>query len=209
MIVLKSGQLRERDCRSELDEFASFLLAGKDIKETDLLDFFEARPQLILLMGRLVGVEGATQYNNETPIIGKYRADFVVSNDNNSTFAFIEFENAMESSIFTKKINKKTLAHSWSLRFEHGYSQVIDWYHHLHENNGTQNMQAEFGRHNIKYYGALIIGRANSLNKSDCRHRFEKRIECSTIYNKHITCYTFDDLYEEMELEYQILSGFK
>lgn len=209
MITLISGQLDQSRSRHELDELKNLLSTQAEIKETYLLGFFVVRPQLILLMGRVVGLGGPSMYNNELPILGKYRADFVVSNNSHSEFAFIEFENATEGSIFTKTINKRTLAHSWSPRFEHGYSQVIDWYHHLRENDGTSNMLSEFGRRTIKSYGALIIGRNSSIGKSDCRHRFQKRIECSTIYDKHITCYTFDDLYEQMEIQYDILANFK
>lgn len=208
MITLKNGQLNDKQCRKELDEFNNLLISKPEIDETELLQFFETRPQLILLMGRLVGVDAPSKYNNELPIIGKYRADFVVSDKKSLKYAFIEFENATEGSIFTKKINKRTLAHSWSVRFEHGYSQVIDWFHHLRENFGSSNMQSEFGHREINIYGALIIGRESSLNKSDCRHRFNQRVKCSTIYNNNITCYTFDDLYEEMELQYEILAAF-
>lgn len=209
MIILKSSQLDRSQCRFELDEFEALLSTKTEIGETQLLNFFNDRAQLILLMGRLIGVGSVSHYNSEIPIIGKYRADFVVSNRNNSEFAFIEFENATLGSIFTKKINKKTHAFSWSPRFEHGYSQVIDWYHHLRSNEGTNNMLSEFGHSKITFYGALIIGRDSSINKSDCRERFLKRIETSRAYDKGIICFTFDDLYREMENEYDLLCDFK
>lgn len=209
MIVLKTGQLNELQCRIELDEFKNLLLSNVEIGETTLLNFFESRAQLILLMGRLIGVGSIASYNSEIPIIGKYRADFVVSNKDNSEFAFIEFENATLGSIFTRRLNKKTHAYSWSARFEHGYSQVIDWYHHLLDNEGTNNMLSEFGHSKIKFYGALIIGRDSSINKSDCRERFNKRVEGSRVYNKGITCFTFDELYKNMEDEYDLLCDFK
>lgn len=209
MIVLKSGRLDEPQCRRELDDFQTLLSTNTEIEEKQLLDFFEKRIQLILLMGRLIGVGGVANYNSEIPIIGKYRADFVVSNKNNSELAFIEFENATNGSIFTRRINKKTHTYPWSIRFEHGYSQVIDWYHHLRENEGTNNMLSEFGHSKIKFYGALIIGRDSSISKSDCRERFAKRVETSRVYDKGITCYTFDELYGAMVREYELLCDFK
>jgi len=208
MISLNSGQLEKKQLRKELDELNSLLNQKSEIGETELLDFFKDRPQLILLMGRVVGVDAPRKYNNELPLIGKFRSDFVVTNDSQNNYSFIEFEDAKENSIFKKNKNKKTSVYPWSSRFEHGYSQVIDWYLHLAVNNQTQNMKSEFGSYQISYSGALIIGRRSSLNRADCQERFEQRVEKSLIDSKHITCYTFDELYEAMEDQFAILSSF-
>ncbi|MER1410709.1 DUF4263 domain-containing protein [Klebsiella pneumoniae] len=208
MISLLSGQLSNKECSVQLSEFQAYLIANSEIGETDLLDFFKDRPQLILLMGRVVGVDAPMKYNNELPIIGKYRADFVVSDSTQSTFSFIEFEDARDNSIFTTKINKKTSVYPWSARFEQGYSQVIDWYLHLAANNQSQSMRSEFGRPSIRYFGALVIGRSFFLNKSDCKERFDNRVQKSLIDSKHITCYTYDELYETMADQFEILSAF-
>jgi hypothetical protein len=209
MISLNSGELEKKQLRKELDELNSLLAQKSEIGETELLDFFKVRAQLILLMGRVVGVDAPQKYNNELPLIGKFRSDFVVTNDSQSNYSFIEFEDAKENSIFNKTKNKKTSVYPWASRFEHGYSQVIDWYLHLSVNNQTQNMKAEFGAYKISYSGALIIGRKKSLSRGDCNERFEQRVEKSLIDSKHITCYTFDDLYEAMEDQFVILSSFK
>ncbi|MEC6798466.1 Shedu anti-phage system protein SduA domain-containing protein [Photobacterium sp. S4TG1] len=208
MISLKSNQLKSTQCKNELDEFESLLKNNSEIDETQLLNFFKSRPQLILLMGRVVGIDAPRNYNNELPLIGKFRADFVVANGAMQEFVFIEFEDAKDNSIFTKKINKKTSVHSWAARFEKGYSQVVDWYLHLAANNQTQNMKSEFGHFEIKYKGALIIGRQSSLSRGDCNERFEQRRSKSLIDSKHITCYTFDELYEAMADQYAILESF-
>jgi hypothetical protein len=208
MISLKSNDLNSTQCKHELDEFQLLLKMNTDIGETELLDFFKIRPQLILLMGRVVGIDAPKNYNDELPLIGKYRADFVVADGNMEEFAFIEFEDAKDNSIFSKRVNSKTSVHSWATRFEKGYSQVVDWYLHLATNNQTQNMKSEFGHFEIKYKGALIIGRKSSLSRGDCNERFEQRRNKSLIDSKHITCYTFDELYETMADQYTILASF-
>lgn len=208
MISLNSGQLEKNKCRIELNELEDLLKSKLEIGETELLKFFKMRPQLILLMGRVVGVDAPKKYNNELPIIGKFRSDFVVSNDAQTSFSFIEFEDAKGNSIFNETINKKTSVYPWSPRFEQGYSQVIDWYLHLSVHNQTQSMKSEFGSYQITYSGALIVGRRDSLNRGDCSERFEQRVSKSLIDSKHITCYTFDDLYEAMEDQFAILSSF-
>jgi hypothetical protein len=208
MISLKSETLSRTKCRKELDEFNLLLKTKSEIGETELLKFFEVRSQLILLMGRVVAIDAPAKYNDELPIIGKYRADFVVADKSQTTFAFIEFENAEENSIFGKTLNKKTCVYPWSQRFEQGYSQVIDWYLHLAANHNSISMQSEFGSFSIKYYGALIIGRDCFLSKSDCRERFTRRVDKTLVDSKYISCYTFDGLYEAMEEQFDILSGF-
>lgn len=208
MISLNDAQLEKNKLRKSLDDFEYLLSENENIGETELLNFFKSRPQLILLMGRVVGVDAPRKYNDELPIIGKFRSDFVVSDKAQKNFSFIEFEDAKEDSIFKKTLNKKTSVYPWSSRFEHGYSQVIDWYLHLSLNNQTPNMKAEFGEYEISYSGALIIGRRSSLDKADCSERFEQRVRKSLIDSKHIACYTFDDLYEAMEDQFSILSSF-
>lgn len=208
MISLNPGQLSSSQCKTELAELKNILDSNLEIGETDLLNFFKDRPQLILLMGKAVGIDSPRRYNNELPIIGKYRADFVVSDENQSEFGFIEFEDAKTNSIFSTRFNKKTSVYPWSPRFEQGYSQVIDWYLHLAAHNHSQNMKSEFGHYSIEYYGALIIGRNQSLKISNCKERFDQRIKKSLIDSKHITCYTYDELYNVMADQFDILSAF-
>ncbi|MBY7859137.1 DUF4263 domain-containing protein [Vibrio fluvialis] len=208
MIIMKSGQLQAIQCRKELDEFDALLKSKSEVGETELLQFFKQRDQLVLLMGRVVGVDAPANFNEELPILGKYRADFVVADKSLKTFSFIEFENAKLDSIFQQRINKKTSTYPWASRFEHGYSQVIDWYLHLAANDHSTNMKAEFGHNTIKYSGALIIGRKDGLKLGDCQERFDGRVERLLVDSKHIVCYTFDDLYEAMDDQFAILSQF-
>ncbi|WP_158782821.1 Shedu anti-phage system protein SduA domain-containing protein [Pantoea sp. BAV 3049] len=208
MIILHSGKLNNVACRLQLDEFRDLLRINKAIDETTLLDFFRHRPQLILLMGYMVGVKSPARYNSELPVLNKYRADFVVSDASQKYFGFIEFENAEADSVFKTKLNKKTSVYPWSSRFECGHGQVIDWLLHLKNNTDSQNMQAEFGSRKIIYSGGLIIGRDDFLNKADCRERFEDRVNRTQVDLKTISCFTFDGLYEEMELNYDVLSNF-
>ncbi|EGR2870548.1 DUF4263 domain-containing protein, partial [Vibrio parahaemolyticus] len=103
MISLKSDQLKSTQCKNELDEFECLLKNYSEIDEEKLLDFFKSRPQLILLMGRVVGIDAPKKFNNELPLIGKFRADFVVASESMQDFVFIEFEDAKDNSIFNKK----------------------------------------------------------------------------------------------------------
>lgn len=201
MINLIQDELYEDECEQQLKEFRSFLAAKDEYEETEIHSFFKTRPQLILLMGKVLQVKKPTHYNDELPVIGLYRADFAITDNNKELYAFVEFEDAKKSSIFNVKKNRKTNTFAWASRFEHGYSQVIDWYLHLGRNNDSKDMKREFGSREIAYYGALIIGRDSNLENGDNRERFIWRVKSSLIDSKHIYCNTFDGLLDDMDME--------
>ena len=58
----------------------------------------------------------------------------VVGDASSHAYCFIEFEDATETSIF-KKTPK--LTPEWSPRFEHGFSQLVDWILWLENNKGN------------------------------------------------------------------------
>ncbi|CAK2122986.1 Shedu anti-phage system protein SduA domain-containing protein [Vibrio sp. 10N.222.49.A3] len=202
MIQLLQNELYEDESRKQLDDLKVFLDAKDEYGEKEIHDFFKARPQLILLMGKVLQVKNPSRYNDELPVIGKYRADFAITDAKAEFYAFVEFENAEKSSIFQVKKNKKTDTYFWAARFEHGYSQVVDWYLHLARNNDTKNMKSEFGSQEIEYYGALIIGRDYNLDAGDNRDRFLWRVKNSLIDSHPVYCNTFDGLLDDMETEF-------
>ncbi|ELV8552727.1 DUF4263 domain-containing protein [Vibrio fluvialis] len=212
-IVLVKEDLKKSECRQQLDELRLFLnnVQNTHFSETDIHNFFKDRPQLVLLMGRVLGVRDPEGYNDEIPILGKYRADFVAASDCKRNWAFVEFEDAYPNSIFQRKLNQKTQTYDWSRRFEKGYSQVIDWLYQLDVNNNTTNMKAAFGHQSLNpelYFGALIIGRDKDLDRGDCRERWEWRRGNTRIDKKLIYCNTFDGLLDDMESEYSSLVKF-
>jgi len=118
-------------CRKEAEELRDFLATNRELHErSQVLPFFKGRLQLSAFLGSYH--PEIVRYDlvaHELPLFGDFVADLVVGDSKNSAFAFIEFEDASPDSIFVKK--KATP--DWSPRFEHGFSQLVDWFFKLHE----------------------------------------------------------------------------
>jgi hypothetical protein len=113
-----------------------------------------------------------------------------------NSFLFVEFEDAGPASVFVRAGPKPL--RDWARRFEHGYSQIIDWFQKLREMLENPEMEARFGSRTIDYEAALIVGRRNDLGLVEQR-RLEWRSSFVLVDSKQVTCLTFDNLLDRME----------
>lgn len=185
------------DCQRELNEFRQLLDSKSDLSEqNDIRPFFAARPQLSALMGTYapeVGLADLLAY--EFPIIGDFAADVVVGNKRRGAFCLIELEEASTNSIFTSNRNKAT--REWSRRFEHGFSQLVDWFYALDDLKTTKRFAKDFGYKHARFIGILVVGRSAALSEDD-RSRLNWRSERVLVNSHYVHCLTFDDLYEHL-----------
>jgi hypothetical protein len=98
----------------------------------------------------------------------------VVGDSQNHQYCFVEFEDAAATSIF-KKSARATL--DWSQRFEHGFSQIIDWILWLDNQRGTAAYTSRFGVSPIQFVALLVIGRDRFLEEAPLRERLTWRSE--------------------------------
>lgn len=208
MIVYKNVVFDKTQCRQQLDELKNLFLNSPEIDETKGVDgglqnIFKKRPMLLALMGRLFFSELATYWNQEVDV-GDYRVDFVIANHDKSKVALIEFENAKENSLFVKKTSSKTsISYEWAPRFDHGYSQVIDWVYLNSQNHGEiEKCFKDKKLDPINF--ALVIGWNKHLQISDLQERFNFRRNETYVDKKNIYCNTFDALLEELEEKYYL-----
>lgn len=192
---------------TQLNSFKQFLDNQSEIGETELLKFFKNAPQLILLMGLSFGIKSA-KYQTEQSLFNDFRTDFTVSNKKGNDYLFIEFEDAKKESIFKQKKNKTSTRYEWASRFEHGFSQVIDWYSVLDDLKQTNKMKQHFGNGSIKYIGILVIGRDQFIQQGGNEERLKWRREKTTIDSKPLSCMTYDQLYESMAESLELLKAF-
>ncbi len=209
MSVFEQRSLNLEQARSELDDFAR-LLDGKgqgDLGESsDLLPFFGAAQQLCILVGlyntrmslRKVAIA------REFSIFGDHRADLVVGDLATNQYCFCEFEDAKATSLF-KASTKQTP--EWSPRYEHGYSQLIDWILWIENNKGNTAYKTRFGADLIYFTMLLVIGRDRHLARPDLRERFHWRSESVVVASKKVHCITYDQLYADLKNWLDILSG--
>jgi hypothetical protein len=183
--------------RKEFGQLRSLLDGHASLEERkQILPFFQERLHLSLLCGLLGGnLSRVDLIAWEYDLFGDFACDLVVGNSVEKGFCFIEFEDAGPNSIFGKK--GKKAQRDWSSRFEHGYSQVIDWYHKLDTMTDNPDYEARFGKRSIDYEGLLVVGRNQYLDPEE-RLRLEWRRRHVIVHSRAIRCFTFDELLSKL-----------
>lgn len=200
---MMSATLDLHQAVADLLAFDQLLTHCEQLEETgpgSLQEFFTARPNLLLLMpGVFISDLLPAAYVPQCSILHEFRADYAVANSDRSRFIFVEFEHARANSIFSTKASTKAhQSYQWSRSFEHGFSQIVDWYYRLDDYQRTSRLQEHFGAPAIKYIGLLVVGRDRYLHASGLSQRFEWRRSHTVINSLHIRCVTFDELAVEL-----------
>jgi len=186
-------------------DFESLLRKNPSLKEKkDILPFFHRRPQLCALYGVLSPVIGAVdRVAREYDLFGDFACDLALGDWDRKAYCFIEFEDAEPQSIFQKAGQKAT--REWGRRFEHGYSQVIDWFHKLTKMAEHPDFEGRFGKRTIAFDGALVIGRDKDLVATEVA-RLEWRQDHVIVHSKRVACVTFDELLRLMQRRLKTLA---
>jgi hypothetical protein len=185
-------------CRNELEEFRRLLADNRVLREReDLLPFFRERQHLAAFIG-VYDPWGITHFDllaYEYPLFGDFTCDLVVGDSTTKHYGFIELEMGAADNIFVRKREKATP--EWAPRFERGYSQVVDWFWKLHEEESQHGYSDRFGNAPVQYFGLLIIGRDEAFSAREIR-RLAWRASRKVVNSKHIYCRTFDQLYADL-----------
>jgi hypothetical protein len=186
-------------CRTELAALKRLLDSKKELGERkDIQQFFKRRKQLAAFIGTYAGDIGpANQIAFEFPFAGDFSADIVLGNKNKSTFCVIEFEDGRLNSILRKVPNKSMT--EWSPRFEHGFSQLVDWFCMLDDFKKTDRFAKDFGHGHVRFVALLVLGRSAGLSEHD-RKRLRWRAEKIRVDSHAVECLTFDDLYDDLNM---------
>lgn len=210
MINMIPAKLDLTTANTDLTALDKLLAENDELDETgpgSLQEFFTLRPNLLLLMSRAFcpGLLPAA-YLPDCSVVHEFRADYAVANQDRSKFLFVEFENAKENSIFSFKAKTKAnRSYQWSRTFEHGFSQVVDWYYRISDYQKTSKIEEHFGAPQIDYVGILLLGRDRFLKKAGLKQRFEWRRKFTVINSQHLHCFTFDELALELRGHYDTL----
>jgi Domain of unknown function (DUF4263) len=211
MAQLKTLALKKLQAKAELKAFKA-LLDGKgqgDLGEmSDLLPFFDAHEQLCALMGmynpKIVDYQNIC-IAREFSIFGDHKADLAIADIKNREFCFIEFEDAKKASIFNTAGKKATP--DWSTRYDHGFSQLIDWILWIENNKGNTADAGRFKAASIQFNMLLVIGRDRDLAVPALRERFDWRSESVVVASKKVHCITYDKLYDDVSTRLRIFGG--
>lgn len=181
----------------ELNAFDVLVKSETDLSETtDIQPFFKKSKHLSAYMGTIFPEIGpATEITFEYPFFGDFKADLLLGNKAAKKFCVVEFEDGCQDSIFKKQPKRGNP--EWSARFEHGFSQLTDWFYNLDDFKGTKGFAKTFGDGHIRFFGLVIIGRSASLDAAK-RSRLDWRTEKVLIDSHPVTCLTFDDLHASL-----------
>lgn len=197
MSALEEVHFSPKECHKETLELQQLLSRKQSLKEKDdLLPFFKSRKHLSAFIGSYVA--GIVNYNrvaHEFSLKGSFFCDLVVGDWHRRHYAFVEFEDASSHSVFSGKKGRRTP--EWSRRFEHGFSQLVDWFFMLDDERETTEFQNAFGDKSIDYTGLLILGRDQSLGVRETR-RLAWRTQYVQIHAKTIHCITLDQLCKDL-----------
>lgn len=198
MKKLEEFKFNFKECQDELIKFKNLLDSKQVLQESqDILPFFKENKNLIAFLGTFVGnTLKVDRIASEFCFFGDFRADYVIGNSNTMEFLLIEFEDASENSIFKRNGKKATL--EWATRFEHGYSQIMDWLWKIDDLKRTETLDIKFGGRIQNHHGMLIIGR-DEFVEDDCKSRLKWRVENTRIASKSIICLTYDELYRTLD----------
>jgi Shedu protein SduA, C-terminal len=185
-------------CRKQLSQFKKLLDSKKVlIERKELQPFFRSREQLTAFFGTYAPDIGpANRLAYEFPLFGDFAADIVLGNADIGEYCLIELEDAGATSILRKVKGKATK--EWAPRFDHGCSQLVDWFYALDDMKKTGAFAKHFGHGHIKFFGLLVIGRSDDLSDDD-RTRLKWRTEKVLVDSHPLTCLTFDEIYLHLE----------
>lgn len=190
--------------RTQLQAFKQLLDATPELSEgNDVLPFFEANDHLSALVGMLnPNIHRIDRLGHEYDLFGDFRCDLVVGDVRTPAYTLVEFEDARQDSIF-RAGTKYT--HEWAPRFEHGYSQLVDWFWKIADLERTGVFAHRFGGSDASFSGMLVIGRRSFVTGRE-RQRLRWRSSRVVVDSNVVRCLTFDDLYDELDA---LLTTFK
>jgi hypothetical protein len=207
-------EFREISCtvnqvKRELESYRKLLVANPALHERkDIKPFFEKSPALCAFLGSFAAeVSWANLLAYEFEIAGDFSADIMLGRRTAQRQAFymVELEEGCPDSIFRRAGRKSTK--EWNRRFEHGFSQLVDWHCALDGQRNTPDFRKDFGQgHAMLQGGLLVIGRSAGLSADDWR-RFHWRGDMVQIINHAINCVTYDELYEILNSRVDKFSG--
>ncbi len=191
---------------TELDALGSLLTSKAELSESeDIQPLFKRSKYLSAFLGTFApDVGSATELAFEFPFFGDYRADLLAGSKATNHFCVIEFEDGRPDSIFKNQPKRKNP--EWSARFEHGFSQLTDWFFNLDDYKKSHGFTSTFGYGHVSFTAVLVIGRSAGLDDMK-RTRMRWRSDKVLIDSNTVICVTFDDVYETLKKRYKRYKG--
>jgi antiviral defense system Shedu protein SduA len=139
----------------------------------------------------------------ELSLFGDFTCDAASGDSKANAFVLIEFEDANEYSIL-KQVAIGRSMRAWSSRFEHGFSQLVDWAWRLaEEGSKSAAYQGIFGKTDATVHFLLIAGRDADLSDNDAA-RLRWRARNIAFGPFRMACFTFDGVLDTLRRRMEI-----
>jgi hypothetical protein len=152
----------------------------------------------------LLNIAVAIEICFEFDLAGDFRADVLLGSRAANQFCVVEFEPGEQDAIFKKQPDRKNP--EWSARFEHAFSQIVDWFYSFEDQKNTAAFQNTFGPGEITFAGLLVMGRKSGLDNPK-RRRLAWRTRKVLIDSNKIACITFDDLHAALKEKFEFYTA--
>jgi hypothetical protein len=184
------------ECVKELAAFDELLAKNQELKEREcILPFFRSHKNLAAWIGSyLPSLNKFDRLNLEFTLFGDFRADLIVSDSASHAHCLVEFEDATRDSVFKSGVRSTS---DWSTRFEHGFSQIVDWSWKIDDFRQTGQCRAIFGSDAFDFMGVLIVGRDEFIGVEE-QIRLRWRTNKVTVNSQKILCITYDQLARDL-----------
>jgi Domain of unknown function (DUF4263) len=185
-------------CAMELADLKNLLVRRELGEREDILPFFRKRIHLSLFLSSYAQNLNPDLLAFEYDLFGDFTCDLVVGDSTSHNFLFVEFEDAKKHSVFTET-GKYTP--EWSSRIEHGFSQVIDWFWKLEDQEKSDDYEHRFGSRHATTHGLVVVGRDDGMAPREVA-RLKWRQDRVVVHSKKISVVIFDGL--ERDLRYRL-----
>lgn len=145
----------------------------------------------------------ATEVCYEFDIAGNFRADVLLGSRAAGEFCVVEFEPGDEA-VFKRQPQRKNP--EWGARFEHAFSQIVDWFWALDDLRQTDDFRTTFGDGQVVFTSLLVMGRDADI-VGTMRRRMEWRAKKVLIDSNTVNCVTFDGLYSALRAKYEFYAA--
>lgn len=189
-------------CRQEVAELKTLLdMVTEPEERKHLMPLFK-RCQHLTALARIYvpGIQIVDRVASELSLAGDFSCDLVIGDSNSKAYCLVEVEDATAKSVFERLGRKAT--RDWSPRFEHRFSQIVDWVYKLHDIRQTNKFERLFGRH-ATFSGLMLIGRRNLMEPSEAE-RLRWRVDRVLVDSNKVFCVTFDELYNDMQAQIRL-----
>ncbi len=189
---------------SQLRELRDLLNSNSRLAEGVLREFIRARHQIIASLGLLnAAADTIDRWAPEVNLMAKHVCDLVIGDSRRCAYTLIEFEDASPESIY----ESVPVTPYFTKRFNHGYSQIVDWLCLLDGTQNTPEFRDYWGQATPpQFVGVLVIGRS-PLPTLEGSRRMEWRSVKVKVNSYPLLCLTYDDIITRLIDKIDIYAG--